>query len=283
MKYVYCIIRDNLTLPASFPSGLGNASVYKVCFDSIVALVSDAVPNAVDNNIQNVIAHQEIVKSVSGPSSSIIPCRFGALFQSDNDIIALLEKHHDIIDKEPHIYTADILHQMKKAHETKGRKEILPEDSIFAGLLLNDYRKIIIHNNKGNIVIDSPGAIQANAVTIKTHKKNIKILPPTGTISSDLRMRGYVKHLIDRYNDFAGSDPTRKSDFFYGSIYGSIKKTFKVKWDFIPVGRFEELVEYLQKRIDKTRQANINKGKGYKSYSSFSDYCSDLMKGTSPE
>ncbi len=99
MKYVYCIIRDNLTLPASFPSGLGNASVYKVCFDSIVALVSDAVPNAVDNNIQNVIAHQEIVKSVSGPSSSIIPCRFGALFQSDNDIIALLEKHHDIIDK----------------------------------------------------------------------------------------------------------------------------------------------------------------------------------------
>ncbi len=199
------------------------------------------------------------------------------------NLILLCAQHHDIIDKEPHIYTADILHQMKKAHETKGRKEILPEDSIFAGLLLNDYRKIIIHNNKGNIVIDSPGAIQANAVTIKTHKKNIKILPPTGTISSDLRMRGYVKHLIDRYNDFAGSDPTRKSDFFYGSIYGSIKKTFKVKWDFIPVGRFEELVEYLQKRIDKTRQANINKGKGYKSYSSFSDYCSDLMKGTSPE
>jgi hypothetical protein len=200
-----------------------------------------------------------------------------------SNLILLCAQHHDIIDKEPHIYTVDILQEMKEVHEKKGRKGILPEDSIFASMLLNDYKKIIISNNKGNIIIDSPGAIQANTLTIKTQKKNIKVLPPTGTVSSDLRMRGYAKHLIDRYNEFAGSDPTRKSDFSYGAIYRNIQKTFKVKWDFIPVDRFKELVVYLQGRIDKTRQARINKGKGYKSYSSFSDYCSELMKGTSSQ
>lgn len=96
-------------------------------------------------------------------------------------------------------------------------------------------------------------------------------------------MTPFSQHLIDRYNNFAGSDSTRKSDFFYGSIYRSIQKAFKVKWDFIPIDRFDELVEFLQKRIDKTRQARINKGKGYKSYSSFNDYCLELMKGASPE
>jgi hypothetical protein len=88
--------------------------------------------------------------------------------QSDEDrnaasnLILLCAQHHDIIDKEPNLYTVEILQEMKMNHEKKGRKEVLPEDSIFAGILLNDYRHIVISNNKGNILIDSPGAIQAN-------------------------------------------------------------------------------------------------------------------------
>lgn len=195
-----------------------------------------------------------------------------------SNLILLCAQHHDIIDKEPHIYTVDILQEMKEAHEKKGRKEILSEDSIFAGILLNDYRQIVISDNRGNIVIDSPGAIQANTVNIKTQRKNIKVLPPEGTISSDLRMKGYIKHLIDRYNEFAGGDPARKKVFSYGAIYKNIQKIFKVKWDFVPFDRFDEVVQYLQGRINKTRQARVNKGRRYKSYSSFSEYCAKLMK-----
>jgi len=192
---------------------------------------------------------------------------------SFDNLILLCGQHHDTIDKQPELYTADILLEIKHAHEKKGRIEIQPEDAIFAGILLNDYNRIYISNNSGNVMVDSPGSIQANTVHLNTVKKNFKILPPDGTISSDLRRIGYVKHLINRYHEFAGGDSTRKSSFAYAALYRNIEKTFGVKWDFIPANRFNDLVDYLHKRINKTRQACINKGKGYKSYSTFEEFC----------
>lgn len=192
---------------------------------------------------------------------------------SFGNLVLMCGTHHDTIDKEPKIYTADIISEMKLNHEKKGRIEIQPDDSIFASVLLNDYRHIHISNNSGNVIVNSPGAIQGNTVNIKTVRKNIQVMPPEGTISNDFKMRGYIKHLIDRYHEFACDDPTRKANFFYGALYGNIKKNFGVKWDFVPITRFEDLVDYLQKRINKTRQACINKGRGHKSYSSFEEFC----------
>jgi len=181
--------------------------------------------------------------------------------------------HHDVIDKEAKIYTVELLSEMKQSHEKKGRIEVQPEDTLFANILLNDYRQVNITNNSGNVIVNSPGAIQGTTVNINNVKKNLKVMPPEGTIASDLRMRGYAKHLIDRYLEFAGDDSTRKGDFFHGAIYKNIQKNFGLKWDFIPINRFDALVDYLQKRINKTRQACINKGKGYKSFSSFVEFC----------
>lgn len=192
---------------------------------------------------------------------------------SFENLILLCGNHHDTIDKESETYTTDILRDMKQVHEKKGRIEVQPEDSVLANILLSDYKRIQISNNSGNVMVNSPGAIQANTVHIKTVKKNIKVLPPDGTISSDLRMISYIKHLIDRYNKFAGDDSTRKTGFFYGAIYTNIKTNFGMKWDLIPVKRFKELADYLQKRINRTRQACINKGNGYKSFSTFDEFC----------
>lgn len=192
---------------------------------------------------------------------------------SFNNLVLMCGNHHDQIDKQPELYTAEVLREIKASHEKKGRIEIQPEDSIFANVLLNDYRQINITNNSGKVIVNSPGAIQADTVHIKTVKNGVKVMPPDGTISSDLRMRGYVKHLIDRYHEFAGADPTKNGNFFYGALYNNIKKNFGVKWDFVPVGRFSELVTYLHRRIDKTRQACINKGRGHKSYSTFEEFC----------
>jgi hypothetical protein len=207
--------------------------------------------------------------------------------QSDEDrntasnLILLCAHHHDIIDKEPKKFTAEILYDMKITHEKSGRREVLPSDSIIAERLLNDYRKLFISNNQGNIAINSPGTMQANIINIKTHKKYIQVLPPIGTISDDLRMKGYVEHLIKRYNEFAAAEPYRKTKFSHGAIRRNIEHNFGVKWDFVPVERFEELVQYIQGRIDRTRQAKINKGKGYKSYSPFLEFCEKFMKTNS--
>ena len=210
-------------------------------------------------------------KSKGGPR--YIPKQTAEERNSFDNLILLCGNHHDTIDKEPKIYTDDVIREMKHAHEKKGRIEIQPEDSIFANVLLNDYRQIRITNNSGNVMFNSPGAIQAKVVNIKTVRKNVTVTPPEGTISSDLGMRGYIKHLIDRYHEFASSDTTRRGNFSYAALYTNIKKDFGIKWDFVPINRFNDLAEYLQKKINRTKQACFNKGKGYKSFSSFEEYC----------
>lgn len=191
---------------------------------------------------------------------------------SYENLILLCSRHHQIVDKDAILYSTEVLLEMKKIHEEyNGRKE-LPEDEIFAKVLLNDYKNINIVNNSGNIIIASPNAIQAKNLTIKSTKSKLHILPPSGTISEDLKMLSYAKHLIKRYNEFAGSDPTRKVKFSYGAIYTNIESNFGMKYDLIPIDKAHELFSYLQKRIDKTRQSLINKGKGYKSYSTFDEF-----------
>ncbi len=84
--------------------------------------------------------------------------------------------------------------------------------------------------------------------------------------------------MLKRYKEFAGNDPTRKYKFYWGSIYNNIESNFGMKYELVPLNRANELMEYLQKRIDRTRQACINKGKGYKSYSTFEDFVKQHFK-----
>lgn len=195
-----------------------------------------------------------------------------------DNLILLCSRHHQIIDKQPEIYDVDAICEMKKIHEEYNQRSEVLEDSIFAKLLLNDYKNINITNNSGNIIIGSPNAIQANTVNFKTTKGKINLLPPSGTISDDLKILAYVKHLLKRYKEFAGNDPTRKYKFFWGAIYNNIESNFGMKYELVPLNRANELIEYLQKRIDRTRQACINKGKSYKSYSTFEDFVKEHFK-----
>lgn len=174
---------------------------------------------------------------------------------SFENLILLCSPHHKIIDRRPSEYTVEVLENMKSLHESKSKlvSGSSPESELFARIILNSYRNIDIPNNSGTVIIDSPGAIKADKVTIKTEGKNVKMLPPNNSIASDLKLRGYVKYLIDRYKEFAGSDKHRKYKFHYGIIYNSIKKEFGVKWDHVPIESFNYLVEFLHKKIDRTR------------------------------
>ena len=120
-------------------------------------------------------------------------------------------------------------------------------------------------------MVNSPGSIQADNVTIKHTKGSPKFLPIEGSIGADLIRRNYVKHLIDRYNDFA-SKQTGRRRFSFVAIYSIIKKRFKADWERIPVTRFDELVDFVQARINRTQLGCINRGKGIKNFSTFDDY-----------
>jgi len=151
-----------------------------------------------------------------------------------------------------------------------GRYEIA-EDRSFAKILINDFKRLSVTNGSGNVSINRLGSIQAQTVHVRTEKKP-SINAPQGTIGSDQSWSRYIQHLIKRYNEFASADPTRKTKFNYGTLSRNIETQFGSSWKLLPIEKVRDVSEYLQGRITKTRQARINKGKGYKAFSTYEEY-----------
>lgn len=189
------------------------------------------------------------------------------------NLILMCARHSKLIDSEPKTYTVDVLLQMKQAQEKKGTIEISQLDAQKVEALLKDYRAVYITAG-GHVMLNSPGSVQAVNVTIRQSKGKPKFAPAEGSLGSDVVRRNYVKHLIDRYNDFAAKQRGRTA-FSFASVYALIKKQFKADWERIPLVRFAELVELLQDRIDRTQLGSINRAKGIRNYSSFDDFRRD--------
>src|SRR5579884_503343 len=102
-----------------------------------------------------------------------------------NNLILLCRNHHKVIDSEPDLYTVDALAEMKLIHEDVAGRNEKQEDGFFAKILLNDFRRISVTNNSGNVAINSPGAMQARTINVKTTTKKISVNAPPGTIGAD--------------------------------------------------------------------------------------------------
>jgi hypothetical protein len=128
--------------------------------------------------------------------------------------------------------------------------------------------------NSGNVISlnqSTNTGVIANTinVNIRGSKSNRNVVLP-GTIGSNRDYRNYVKYLIDRYHKFKKEEEKERMN--YAIFYGVIKKKFGAKWDHIPESRFEDLVAYIQKRIDQTILGKVNKSRGGKMYSSYEEY-----------
>ena len=114
-------------------------------------------------------------------------------------------------------------------------------------------------------------ANKVEKVEIKTTRKSVSVNPPAGAIGSSLPHKNYVKHLIDRYHEFKKLEVGQES-MKYPIFYQQIKKRHGAKWDMIPLQLFDELVMYIQSRIDKTKHGRVQKAWGKKNYSEFEGY-----------
>lgn len=175
------------------------------------------------------------------------------------NLILMCSRHSKVIDSEPLRYTAKVLDGFKAAHEQPAEIELSQADGKKVDCLLAEYREI-------NIVAQK---------VVFTKTKGPTIAPPVGSIGSDLLMRNYAKHLIDRYNDFASKQPGR-TKFSFAAIHSLIKKRYRVgKWELVPIGRFDDLCSLLQARINGTMLGRVNQGKGHKNYSTLAEYRSE--------
>lgn len=190
-----------------------------------------------------------------------------------SNLILMCGRHHKIIDTETEKFTAVHLQAIKQAHEEKGVAEISPAATRIAQQLLAACGDVSIVDNRGNVAIQSPGAIQAHHVTIKNTKtKGPSIQPPPGSIGAAQAKVAYCQHLIDRYQDYQKTDTTGKSSFKYMAIHQALKRKFGTKWQLLGEERFEEVVAFLQQRIDATIRGKMNRGKGWSNYSAFESW-----------
>jgi hypothetical protein len=126
--------------------------------------------------------------------------------------------------------------------------------------------------------INGDNATVYNAVnqTIKVGRRSRgKIAYPQGSIGADLMRRNYIRYLVERYNRFRQADSSfgrAGTKFSYAFIFKRIEAEFKAPTYFIPVERFEDLVEYLQARIDQTILGKRNHARGQRNYETFDEY-----------
>lgn len=183
-----------------------------------------------------------------------------------DNLIILCSKHHKIIDSDPEKYSREILLKYKKEHETHGPVEITSSDSMLAKQLYAHYVKI----SKTNII--SIGNVEN--VIIKTNNK-VSMNYPEGCIGANVMASNYVHHLAKRYNEFSSKQPIKRGGktFSFSVIWTTLNSKFKVpSYKRIPINKLDDIIAFLQKKIDNTMQGKINKSKGIKNYSSFEEY-----------
>lgn len=124
------------------------------------------------------------------------------------NLVLMCGRHHKIIDGETRKYTCAALLAIKRDHEEQGIAEISREGARVAQQLLANYVHISVVGNRGDVAIQSPGAVQARSITIQNTRTKLSIEAPPGSIGAARAKVAYCQHLIDRYQDYQKADRT---------------------------------------------------------------------------
>lgn len=190
---------------------------------------------------------------------------------------------HHIDENSANTILENLISVCPNCHSLIGEKAITENEVLIKKeKLINEYL-LNTKENKSNIEISNStlhtpilGNNNVVNLTIKNlAQKKIVQKYPEGSIGQNVIMYGYSRYLADRYSEFKNFELKQKGqEFNYASFYGKVKKDFKSGGFFhIPQTRFLELTSYLQKNIDRTILAKVNKSKGIlKNYISFKEY-----------
>jgi hypothetical protein len=99
---------------------------------------------------------------------------------------------------------------------------------------------------------------------------------PSGSIGADLVRRNYIRYLIERYFRYREADASfgRKAArrFSYAVLFKTVESHFKAPTYFIPIGRFDELVDFLQRKVEGTILGKRNRARGHRNFETFDEF-----------
>lgn len=213
-----------------------------------------------------------------------------------NDDLTVLELHH--IDKHPENTTIDNLIPLCPTCHAKADKGIIPLHDIdimrqrvavgtlpFPRIEKPKKRK----KSQQNISTTHGGISVVGDVSnshIETHihvdsKKNKSYIYPN-SIGTHVTWINYIDYLINRLAEYRGND-TKYAD---KNLYGAIRRIFKNKFGAnvkdVPEYRINDVINYFQNEINKTKFARLLIYKNYgKNFETYEEFC--LKHGLFPE
>ncbi len=105
---------------------------------------------------------------------------------------------------------------------------------------------------------------------LKTVQK-VKIELPAGALGTDLAKKNYISYLIKRYGEWKQIELNNTAEKFnWASFNKHIMSRYKAAGiNYIPIANFEDLVTYLQGRIDKTTFGKTRRAANHSNYTQF--------------
>ena len=196
------------------------------------------------------------------------------------NLILLCSVHHDIVDAEPQRFTVELLKDFKEIHERYGNVELTQNDVRFVHRLLDSYLHIEA-SGEAQVMVDSPGSIQAKHVTIKTGAGSLPSIQPADAVGSNIEMKAYVEYLVKKYIDWRTKGKTMGKDkrpFHPSMTHQLVERSFGARTYLVPQSRFEELVTFLQTAINGTIVGQMTLRKGSRNYHSFNEHL-EILRG----
>lgn len=195
-----------------------------------------------------------------------------------DNLVLFCSVHHKIVDDQPARFTVELLKDMKEMHERDGSIELTQTDAHLARRLLDSYLHIVA-SGEAQVMVASPGGIQARNLTIKTSRKNLPIPLPADAIGASIAMRSYAEYLVKRYVDWrlkgvvSGKDGRR---FHPSMAHQLVERKFGARTYLVPQDRFHDLARFLQEAIDETIEGRIKRSHGVRNYHSFEEHQAQL-------
>ena len=130
-------------------------------------------------------------------------------------------------------------------------------------------------------VIHSTGphafVIQGDSVRVHLgEKRRTKMEYPDESIGADLVRRNYIRYLTERYFRYREADasfgPKAVRRFSYAVLFKTIENHFKAPTYFIHVSKFDDLVDFLHRKIEGTILGKRNRARGHRNYETFDEF-----------
>lgn len=195
----------------------------------------------------------------------------------DNTDVGHFEIHH--IDENPSNNDTGNLVLLCPIYHSKITKGDIRQIEVFKKKIELIQNPLVIKptGNKSvtfNSKVDNAILGDNNKISINQTKKIVKQKYPEGCIGFDTVKANYIGHLIKRYNEYKEHE-VGKRQVNYAVFSSHLKKKYKIgpkRTLFnLQIEKFEELVNYIQRRIDGTKLAKI-KGSGHKNHSTYTEY-----------